>query len=202
MGDSDSEASGPSGPIAPPPTPETPPSQEALAAAFRYIINSGVAVQQPAAQPTAAAIRRGKFTKLFEMLKFKSKLQTFTPSGNDEIREWLEIFDVEISSIARNSCQLDIVLEPLTDQEYSELLLTKLSHSVKRELEQKFATEDPVLTWDGVTKQKLKELLKEQFGPKEHKMSSILNLFGANRFKKAPDMPVRNFYCQWSEQLP
>ena len=128
-----------------------------MAAAFRYIIDNRVQIPV-AGQPDPVAIRQGKFTKLFEMLKFKSKLHQFMPSGKEEVCEWLEIFESEISSIARNSCQLDTSQDPLTDKEYSELLLTKLSYTVKRELEQKFATEDPVITWANVTKQKLKEL--------------------------------------------
>ena len=117
-------------PEGPPPSPE-PPTPEALAAAIRFILNGNVHLQQPS-QPDATAIRKGKFTKLYEMLKFKSKLQSFNPSDKIEIREWLDIFDVEISSIARNSCQLDTLTDPLTNKEYMELLSTKLSHSVKR----------------------------------------------------------------------
>ena len=42
----------------------------------------------------------------------------------------------------------------------------------------------------------------EQFGNKEPEIASLLKYFNPNRQKKTPEISVRNFFCQWYEDLP
>ena len=87
--------------------------------------------------------------------------------------------DNEIYSLASGVCKLDLTgSNDLNDFEYVELLKSKLDFRVVQELEQKFATQEPATSWSTITKIKIKELLNEQFGPKEPEISSVLKIFG------------------------
>ena len=42
----------------------------------------------------------------------------------------------------------------------------------------------------------------EEFGPKQTDISQVLAQFSPNRFKKASNMTVSDFYYKWVDQLP
>ena len=159
----------------------------------------GPGAASPAVIPPAE-IRQAKFKELYKNISQKSKLKPFSPS--DDPREWLDVFEEEITSLAQNICGIDLATESLTDREFVELLRCKITNSVRKEILQKFDTFEPKLTFETVTKKQIADLLKEQFGAKEPDMSSFLTAFGPNRFKKTPEMPVKNFFCLWIDQLP
>ena len=145
--------------------------------------------------------RADKLSQLNQQLR-KGKLKDYKPASAENIRDWLSMCDNEIYSLASGVCKLDLTgSNDLNDFEYVELLKSKLDFRVVQELEQKFATQEPATSWSSVTKIKIKELLNEQFGTKEPEISSVLKIFGANRFKKPAEMSVRNYFCKWMDQL-
>ena len=145
-------------------------------------------------------LRQSQFSKLYEHMLSKSRLVPF--KSTDDPIPWLENFNDYICRTAKNLCKINLVTQPLTDTEFVELLHIKLEYSVRTELDQKFDTLVPKLTWDKVKKTQITELLIAQFGTKEPEMSCLLNAFGPDRFKKAKDMAVKNFHPKWKEQLP
>ena len=65
-----------------------------------------------------------------------------------------------------------------------------------------FAAKDAPWTWEEVTYDDLKVIMKEEYGSKIAEVSEVLLQFGPGRFKKSSEMTVAKFTHQWQEQLP
>ena len=149
---------------------------------------------------TPVEIRADKVSQVNQSLRKSVRIKDYKPSCQDNIQDWISKCENEIYGLARGVCNLDLTTTELTDREYVELIRSKLEFVVIQEIEQKFAIHSPVLNWNTVTKNEIKELLIEQFGTKEPAMSSLLKMFGPSRLKKPAEMSVKNFYCKWMEE--
>ena len=154
------------------------------------------------AAPSADDVRRERVSKLYINLKKSQKVKDYKEDSPENVREWLSKFDLECENVAKMTCNLDLSASPLTRDEYVSCLKEKLDYSAIKTLNSAFGTQDPVLTWDNVTKDKLRELITEEFSSKEPDISSVLACFGPDRLKKDKDMKVSKFYQIWKEQLP
>ncbi|CAL4079357.1 unnamed protein product, partial [Meganyctiphanes norvegica] len=92
--------------------------------------------------------------------------------------------------------------DDLTRSEYVEVIKDKLEYQVVKRLDAVFIAKRPAITWEAVTTVELHTCLKEEFGPKETDVSSLLCQFGPNRMKKTPEVSVNDFFHSWQEQLP
>ena len=92
--------------------------------------------------------------------------------------------------------------DALTRDEGIEIFRDRLDYSVVKRLDSAFAAKDPVWTWEEVTWEQLKTILKEEYGPKVAQVGEVLLQFGPGRLKKTGDMTVASFTHQWQEQLP
>ena len=82
---------------------------------------------------------------------------------------------MEVESIANMTCNLNLVANPLSHSEYVNCLKEKLEFSAIKRLNSTFETQDPLLTWDTVTKVHIKKLIIPEFGNKEPDISSVLS---------------------------
>ena len=166
---------------------------------------SGVAAATHAANANtnaltrAAAARVAGYSSLHQRLEKSAKVKDYKLSSPENIREWIARFNQQVASLAP-AVSLDLESDPLTQKEYINLIKSKLDFSIITEMELKFTTKK--LTWASITKEQLHNLLIEQFGAKEPEIASLLKYFNPSRPKKTPETNVRNFFCQWYENLP
>ena len=152
--------------------------------------------------PSADDLRKGKLHSIYNLLQKSHKIKDFSQTSKD-VKSWINKFEEVVSSLLYGATDLNIGVESLKRGEYITLLRSKLDLFVIKELEQKFQIHEPsALKWDTVTVAQIKDLLLEQFGEKEPKISSVQRLFGPARMRKPPEMSVKNFYCSWQEKLP
>ena len=153
--------------------------------------------QLVAARPDAAAIRAEKIVKLGAALRKSTKIKEFK-EGECSIKEWLRRWEHEVESL-KKMCGIP---DALTREEGVEIFKDRLDYTVIKRLDSAFAAKDPVWTWNAVTWEQLKEILKEEFGPKVSQVGEVLMQFGPGRFKKTNEMSVASFTHDWVEQLP
>ena len=92
--------------------------------------------------------------------------------------------------------------DALTREEIVECFKDKLEYAVVRRLDTAFAAKDAPWTWNAVTYDQLKSIMKEEYGSKIADVSEVLLQFGPSRLKKTPKMSVAKFAHLWQEQLP
>ena len=118
---------------------------------------AGAGLRPVAAPLTPEAIRAIKISQLYQFVRKSHKVKDFKPStSTEDIREWLTKFDLEITRSAKVVCDLDLNTAPLTRVEYVNLLQDKLDFTVIKELDNKFGTHAPPITWETVTIAELK----------------------------------------------
>ena len=104
----------------------------------------------------AADLRADKLSQLNQLLR-KGKLKDYKPSSQENLKDWLSMCDNEIYSLASGVCNIDLTGEnDLKDPEYIKLLRCKLDFRVIQELEQKFATQEPAISWSNITRIRIK----------------------------------------------
>ena len=133
-----------------------------------------------AARPDAAAIRAEKVAKLGAALRKSAKVKDFK-EGDCAVKEWLRRWEHEVDSLKK----LCGIADPLSREEGVGIFRDRLDYSVIKRLESVFAGRDPVVTWADVTWQQLKDILKEEYGPKVAQVGEVLLQFGPGRFKKS-----------------
>ena len=144
-----------------------------------------------------AAVRADKVAKLGAALRKSVKIKDFK-EGESSIKEWLRRWEHEVECL-KVRCGIP---DPLSRDEGVGIFRDKLDYSVIKRLESVFAARDPVLTWANVTWQQLKDILKEEYGPKVAQVGEVLLQFGPGRFKKSSEQSVASFTHDWLEQLP
>ena len=92
--------------------------------------------------------------------------------------------------------------DDLVRDEIVELFKDKLEYAVVKRLDTAFAAKEAPWTWEEVTYDDLKSIMKDEYGLKIAEVSEVLLQFGPGRFKKTGDMTVAKFTHQWQEQLP
>ena len=107
-------------------------------------------------------------------------------------------FDQEITTL-KKMCGIN---DALVRDEIVELFKDKLEYAVVKRLDTAFAAKEPPWTWEEVTYENLKSIMKDEYGSKIAEVSEVLLQFGPGRFKKTGDMTVAKFTHQWQEQLP
>ena len=155
------------------------------------------AIVQPQ-QQDAQAVRAEKLQRLTLALRKSNKIRDFKDSSEADIKTWLKKFDFEIVALKR----MVGIVDDLTDAEYIPLCRDKIEYTVIKRLEAIFEQSNPVLAWDTITKADLHRVLIAEFRPKDTDISQVLAQFGPNRFRKASNMTVSDFYYRWVEQLP
>ena len=58
----------------------------------------------------------------------------------------------------------------------------------------------PILEWNQISKEDLHKCLIKEFRSKDTDISQVLAQFGPNRFRKASNMTVSDFYYRWVDQ--
>ena len=150
-----------------------------------------------AARPDVAALRAEKVAKLGAALRKSTKIKDFK-EGECSIKEWLRRWEHEVESL-KKMCGIP---DALTREEGVGIFKDRLDYTVVKRLDSAFAAKDPVWTWAAVTWDQLKEILKEEFGPKVAQVGEVLLQFGPGRLKKTSEMTVAGFTHEWLEQLP
>ncbi|CAL4184499.1 unnamed protein product [Meganyctiphanes norvegica] len=147
----------------------------------------------PVPAPLDPAVSRAeKVAKLSLALRKSHKVKDFKDASETNIREWLKRFDQEAGSLKKMSG----INDDLTRSEYVEVIKDKLEYQVVKRLDAVFIAKRPAITWEAVTTVELHTCLKEEFGPKETDVSSLLCQFGPNRMKKTPEVSVNDFFSQ------
>ena len=90
----------------------------------------------------------------------------------------------------------------LSREEIVDLFKDRLEYQVIKRLDTAFAAKEPPWTWDEVTYDQLKTVMKEEYASKITQVSEVLLQFGPSRYKKAPDMSIAKFTHKWLEQWP
>ena len=150
-----------------------------------------------AGRPDAAAVRSDKVAKLGAALRKSQKIKDFK-EGDIPVKEWLRRWEHEVDSLKK----LCGIPDDLSREEGIGIFKDRLDFTVVKRLDLAFAGRDPVVTWANVTWQVLKDILKEEFGPKVAQVGEVLMQFGPGRFKKTSEMSVASFTHDWVEQLP
>ena len=150
-----------------------------------------------AVPPTDAEVRNSKFEKLYMLWLKQSKVKEFKHS--DDVCQWLHQFDLAVSNLANAACNLDLVAQPLTSQEFGKLLRYKLSFSAEQEVTQALKTAHT--TWDDATCEEIKTAMKKLYQTREPQMSGLLKLFSTDRLRKG-DQSCTNFFAKFKESLP
>ena len=154
--------------------------------------------QLVAARPDVAALRAEKVAKLGAALRKSTKIKEFKEGGECSIKEWLRRWEHEVESL-KKMCGIN---DALTREEGVEIFKDRLDYTVIKRLDSAFTAKDPVWTWAEVTWEQLKDILKEEFGPKVAQVGEVLLQFGPGRLKKTSEMSVASFTHEWLEQLP
>ena len=84
------------------------------------------------AMKTDEEIKRDKVSLLHQLLRKSYKVKDFKTTNAEPIREWLVDFDDEVNSIAKLSCNLDLEKEPLSCDDYIDILRDELVAIQKR----------------------------------------------------------------------
>ena len=150
------------------------------------------------ARPDAAAVRAEKISKLGAALRKSTKIKEFKEDGECSIKEWLRRWEHEVDSL-KKMCGIN---DALTREEGVEIFRDRLNYTVIKRLDSAFTAKEPAWTWAEVTWEQLKEILKEEFGPKVAQVGEVLLQFGPGRLKKTSEMSVASFTHEWLEQLP
>ena len=152
------------------------------------------------AVPSDDEIRRDKFLKLFPLIQKSQKVKDFKEGQDETWSKWYDRYKTELNCLGNINCNLDLLNHPITQVEYMQCLQLKLEHDTKKRLESAFLTNS--LTWQNVTILQIEALMLSEFGSKEPDIASVLACFGPDRFKKAKEMPVSQYYYKFKEKLP
>ena len=142
-------------------------------------------------------VRAEKVAKLGAALRKSQKVKDFK-EGDMAIKEWLRRWELEVDALKK----LYGIPGALTREEGIGIFKDKLDFTVVKRVDLAFVNRDPVVTWADVTWDTLKDILKEEFGPKVSQVGEVLRQFGPRRFKKTSEMSVASFTHDWVEQLP
>ena len=142
--------------------------------------------------PDAAAARAEKISKLGAALRKSVKIKEFKEDCECSIKEWLRRWEHEVESL-KKMCGINDVL---SRDEGIEIFKDRLDYTVVKRLDSAFTAKDPVWTWEDVTWEQLKTILKEEYGPKVAQVGEVLLQFGPVRLKKTGDMTVASFTHQ------
>ena len=123
-------------------------------------VNPEVAAEAAAA--AVAAARAEKVSKLGIALRKSYKVKEFKDTNEGSVKEWLTRFDQEISSL-KKMCG---IADDLIRDEIVELFKDKLEYAVVKRLDTAFAAKDAPWTWEEVTYDDLKTIMKEEYGSK------------------------------------
>ena len=150
-----------------------------------------------AGRPDVAAVRADKVAKLGAALRKSTKIKDFK-EGESSIKEWLRRWEHEVESLKKMCGIPDL----LSRDEGVGIFKDRLDYTVIKRLDSAFAAKDPRWTWAAVTWDQLKDILKEEFGPKVAQVGEVLLQFGPGRLKKSSEQSVASFTHDWIEQLP
>ena len=120
--------------------------------------------------PDAAVVRAEKITKLGTALRKSTKLKEFKEDADCSVKEWIRRLEHEVTAL-KKMCGID---DDLERAEGIEIFRDRLDYTVIKRLDTAFATKDPVWTWDAVTWEQLKTILKEEYGPKVAQVGEVL----------------------------
>ena len=148
--------------------------------------------------PDVVAARAEKISKLGAALRKSVKIKEFKEGDECSIKEWLRRWEHEVESL-KKMCGIN---DALSREEGVEIFRDRLDYTVVKRLDSAFAAKDPVWTWDAVTWEQLRDILKEEYGPKVAQVGEVLLQFGPGRLKKTSEMSVASFTHEWQEQLP
>ena len=152
------------------------------------------AIVQPQ-QQDPGTVRAEKVQRLSLALRKSNKVKDFKDSLETDIKTWLKKFDFEIVALKR----MVGIGDDLTRLEYVPLCCDKLDYTVVKRLDTVFAQSNPVLEWDQISKENLHKVLIAEYKAKDTDISQVLAQFGPNRFRKASNMTVSDFYYRWVE---
>ena len=122
-----------------------------------------------AGRPDAAAVRADKVAKLGAALRKSTKIKD-SKEGESSIKEWLRRWEHEVESL-KKMCGIP---DPLTREEGVGIFKDRLDYTVIKRLDSASAAKDPRWTWAAVTWNELKDILKEEFGPKVAQVGEVL----------------------------
>ena len=140
-----------------------------------------------------AAVRAEKISKLGAALRKSTKLKEYKEDSECSIKEWIRRLEHEVTAL-KKMCGIN---DDLERAEGIEIFRDRLDYTVVKRLESAFAAKDPVWSWDDITWEQLKSILKEEYGPKVAQVGEVLLQFGPGRLKKTGDMTVASFTHQW-----
>ena len=141
---------------------------------------------EAAAEVARIVARTEKFNKLAYAMRKSYKIKEYRDAGGEVIKEWLRKFDQEIRTLKRYSG----IADELTRDEIVELFKDKLSHQTINRLNTAFVVKEPPCTWEEVTYDQLKAIMKEEYERKTTEVSEVLLEFRPERMKKPAEMSV------------
>ena len=155
----------------------------------------------PAALPQneqVAAVRTKNFATLKLNFRKSYKVKDFKTNSESKVEDWIVKFEDEMDTL-KSMSGID---GELTDIEKRGLLKDRLDYPVKQRITTALSVHNPVYTWDNVPYDTLKKVLKQEFGVRESKVSSILYQFNAKQLKRQEDECVSVWYHRWMKQMP
>ena len=166
-------------------------AEDKAAAAARQ--NELLAQLMAARAPDPAVVRADKLSKLGAALRKSTKLREYKEDIDCSVKEWIRRLEHEVTALKK----MHGIEDDLERAESIEIFRDRLDYTVIKRLDTAFATKDPVWTWDDVTWEQLKTILKEEYGPKVAQVGEVLLQFGPGRLKKTDEMTVASFTYQW-----
>ena len=114
-----------------------------------------------AAAVAAAAVvaRADKVSKLGIALRKSYKVKEFKDTNEGSVKEWLTRFDQEITTL-KKMCGIN---DDLARGEIVELFKDKLEYAVVKRLDTAFTAKEAPWTWDQVTYNDLKSIMKNEY---------------------------------------
>ena len=104
-----------------------------------------------------AAVRAEKISKLGAALRKSTKLKEYKEDSECSIKEWIRRLEHEVTAL-KKMCGIN---DDLERAEGIEIFRDRLDYTVVKRLESAFAAKDPVWSWDDITWEQLKSILKE-----------------------------------------
>ena len=144
----------------------------------------------------AVAIRTKAVLSMRKEFRKSQLCKRFAEKQDLKPQDWLKRFEAELDQQRAMSG----VPDPLRRTEWIPCFQDKLEFEAKERLQTAMAREN--YDWAGVTVAQIKELLVQEFGIKESKVSEVLLQFGPGRFKKPSEMGVAAYYHKFKAQLP
>ena len=134
-------------------------------------------------------VRADKISKLRIQSRKSSKVREFKDSFDGNVKEWLTKFVQEVNTLKR----IAGIAGELTKDEIVEFFKERLEYQTVKRLNNVFAAKESPWSWEEVTYDQLKAIMREEYSSKITLFSEVFLQFRPSRLKKSPEMSVAKF---------